>query len=239
MSAVDSSDERHYAVTRDTFETWASEVDGYYDTRPGEAPSHSRWQRMVRRLVHAVWDRDRSGPAPLALADCGCGRGDLAIEIVDRAPAESRVVGFDFSPTMLAIAARIAGARNAEWREADLRSLPASDAEFDVTFCINVLHHVHPRDRDRVLDELGRVTRSTLVLEIKNAANPWYRWFYAREIGGAAPVHPMRVGELAAALQRAGFAITDRRGVFGPLIASPLVVVRAERVAWPGGRRAV
>jgi ubiquinone/menaquinone biosynthesis C-methylase UbiE len=67
----------------------------------------------------------------------------------------ARAVGIDLSPGMVAIAAR--DHPRAEFRVGDLRSLPASDAEFGAALALYSLIHLEPGELPGVAEELRRV----------------------------------------------------------------------------------
>ncbi|MBX3356237.1 MAG: ArsR family transcriptional regulator [Phycisphaeraceae bacterium] len=90
------------------------------------------------------------------VADLGCGTGDVAEQI---APLVKRVIAVDREPAMLdAARRRLSGARNVDFRRADLQSLPIGDGQIDAAVLMLVLHHVDaPAD---VLRECGRTLRA-------------------------------------------------------------------------------
>lgn len=106
-----------------------------------------RWRRLAVRVSGI----DAGGTA----LDVCCGTGDLAIELRRAAGPSGRVVGLDFSPGMLAYAARKCPA--VEWVQGDALDLPFADGSFDaatVGFGVRNL-----ADLDRGFAELARVVR--------------------------------------------------------------------------------
>ena len=92
------------------------------------------------------------------ILDVGCGPGVYVAELLAEVGPSGTVAGVDASPQMLAIAARrCEGHGNASFHEADVGSLPFSDAEFDAVFTVQVLEYV--ADIGTALDELHRVVR--------------------------------------------------------------------------------
>jgi SAM-dependent methyltransferase len=63
-----------------------------------------------------------------------------------------------------ALAAARASGRRSPVVQADVRSLPYADDAFDVVVCLDVLEHFEKPDALRVLDELERVARATVVV---------------------------------------------------------------------------
>jgi trans-aconitate 2-methyltransferase len=79
--------------------------------------------------------------AATAVADLGCGAGNVARVLADRWPS-ARIVGVDSSREMLAAArAATAGSARFEFREADLAAWSAAgDERYDVVFSNALLH---------------------------------------------------------------------------------------------------
>ncbi len=123
------------------------------------SPSYDRMNMLMSMGRDARWRRlamRRSGIRPGGSAlDVCCGTGDLAIELRRAAGPSGRVVGLDFSPGMLSLAARKCPA--VEWVQGDALDLPFADAAFDaatVGFGVRNLS-----DLDRGFAELARVVR--------------------------------------------------------------------------------
>lgn len=85
--------------------------------------------------------------------DVGTGAGTVALAL---APLVRAIVGVDVVPELLAAARRSAPA-NATFVEGDATALPFGPAEFELTCCRRVLHHV--ARPEVVVAELARVTR--------------------------------------------------------------------------------
>jgi ArsR family transcriptional regulator len=91
-------------------------------------------------------------PRRWAVADLGCGTGEIAAEI---APFVARVVAIDREPLMLEAARkRLRGMPEVEIRRGDLLELPARAGEFDAAVLSLVLHHM--REPTAVLAEARR-----------------------------------------------------------------------------------
>ncbi len=228
-----SGDRAHYLTTRDAFRELALRRQGYYDAPAGGPLRHSLWQRRIRRIVRSSLEGLlRSGPPIRTLVDVGCGRGDFVRELHEACPGIPELWGTDFSPEMLALA--LDHARNLprlRFQTADLLAMPFPAAHFDVTLCVNVLHHVHETDQEHALAELGRITRRYLILEIKNAGNPYYRRIAWRDVPGVGRVDvcPTTVEQVGRALDRHGFGRRAVRGIFVSRWLSPLLVLVFER----------
>lgn len=93
-------------------------------------------------------------PGNLAI-DVGTGTGDLAVEL--HRAGGTRVLGADFSPHMLAAAARRHDASSIEWLQADVLGLPFPDGVFDCLTNAFVLRNL--ADLRAGLAEMARVVR--------------------------------------------------------------------------------
>jgi len=167
------------------------------------------------------------------VVDVCCGTGDLAIAARRRG---ARVVGVDFSERMLARARRKAA--DVEWVRGDALHLSFPDGSFDaatVGFGVRNLEDLEAglRELRRVLRPGGRVG----ILEIttpRGPLAPFYRLWFDRIVpllgrvlpGGSAYTYlPASVRrfpgpeELAALLERSGFADVSFRTFAGGIVA--------------------
>ena len=167
----------HYDKTKEAFKFSAIERDGYYDATPGKSLRHRLVQLRVRKIaLNILADVVRSAPHITTAIDVGCGRGDFTMELTKRFPQLVEVSGCDFSKETLSIAkGNAASLDRVSFYEAELLDIPFADQFFDVTLCINVLHHIHPSDQAKALSELARITRKYLLLEVKNQENVYWR----------------------------------------------------------------
>ncbi len=130
------------------------------------------WRRRAVKMV-AAWQ-------PRRILDLATGTGDLALAMSRRLPT-AEITGADFSPEMLAIAARKGLATTVV---ADALHLPFADAAFDcVTVAFGLRNMV---DWGAALREMARVTGSgghLLVLDFSlpsPALQPLYRFYLHR-----------------------------------------------------------
>jgi len=92
---------------------------------------------------------------PLSIADLGTGEGAFALLLAQRA---SRVIAVDSSANMIEVGREQAqrnGIQNVEFRLGDMEELPIADAEVELVFYSQSLHHaLHP---ERALAEAARI----------------------------------------------------------------------------------
>lgn len=166
------------------------------DYDDGVHPKH----RLTRYHDFFV-ERVRPGERVL---DVGCGKGELAYDLADRAGA--RVTGIDFDSDYLAFARERFGHPNVQLVEGDAtRSLPGG--RFDVVVLSNVLEHIAERSALlRTIVERARPDRVLLRVPAKD--RDWIVPF-RRELGlshFSDPTHEIEydVETLASELRQAG-----------------------------------
>ena len=99
-------------------------------------------------------------PEGAAVLDVGCGSGLDPLIAARRTGPRGKVIGVDFSESMLArarSAAAEAGAENVEFRLADAENLPVDTGSIDVAL-VNGIFNLNPA-REAVFKELARVLR--------------------------------------------------------------------------------
>src|SRR5512135_1681549 len=134
------------------------------------------------------WDEIRSGyfteqmrdaaiakadlPPKAVVADVGTGTGFVAQGLASRA---AKVIGFDASPEMLAVARRnLAALGNVEWREAPGDQLPIAADTLDGVFANMYLHHAP--DPAAAIKELARVIKPGGVVCITDLDQHDHEW---------------------------------------------------------------
>ena len=101
-------------------------------------------------------------PAGATVLDLGCGSGTDTLIAARRVGPTGKVVGVDFSASMLSRARRAvaeSGVTNVELRESDAERLPAADGEIDVAI-VNGIFNLNPA-RQAIFHELARVIKSS------------------------------------------------------------------------------
>jgi demethylmenaquinone methyltransferase/2-methoxy-6-polyprenyl-1,4-benzoquinol methylase len=182
-----------------------------------------RWRRMTTEAVVRPGDR---------VLDACCGTGDLALA-AER--AGGRVTGVDFSQGMLERARRKSAA--IAWVHADVLAMPFPASSFDVVTIGFGVRNVE--SLENALRELRRVLRpggSLGCLEItrpRGLLEPFFRVWFERLVplagrllpgGGAYSYLPASVrrfpgpGDLAQAMERAGFANVSWRLLAGGIV---------------------
>ncbi len=138
-----------------------------------------RWRDMAAR--------ECIGTGPRRVLDLGCGTGDLAINIVQRAKSYLAVDGLDYSPAMLEVARRKAedavGRSRITFTLAEAASLPYNNEYFDsvgISFAFrnltykNPIANFHLAEIFRVLTKGGRL----VVVESSQPESRFVRWWF-------------------------------------------------------------
>ena len=150
------------------------------------------WKSVAEALLRLM--------PPMVIADLGAGEGAFALLLAERA---TKVIAVDTSAKMIEVGREQAsrhGVKNVEYRLGDMEELPIGNAEVDLVFFSQSLHHaLHPeqaiREAWRILRPEGRI----VVLDLVKHRFEEARELYADEWLGFAEA------ELEAMLEKAGF----------------------------------
>ena len=148
--------------------------------------------KILKPMMQLCWRRAgvRKG---MAVADIGCGRGEILHHLVE---AGADAYGLDYSAASVEIAKSHTPAANI--RVAETEKLPYADGQFDLIFFLGVFEHLYPRQQTaafnefwRVLKPGGRVILATCTNRLyhKNLSYAWRRRA-AKLLGLAEPAPP-------------------------------------------------
>ena len=154
-------------------------------------PGHS-WKGVAEALLRLM--------PPMVIADLGTGEGAFALLLAQRA---KKVIAVDTSAKMIEVGRDQAlrhGVENVDFRLGDIEEIPIADAEVDLAFFSQSLHHaLHPNraveEAFRILTPGGRI----VLLDLAKHRFEEARELYADEWLGFSEV------ELEAMLEKAGF----------------------------------
>jgi ArsR family transcriptional regulator len=142
------------AALKLTLERRRDRMRAYFDSLAGRfgreyLPGRS-WQGLAEALLSIL--------PPLVIADLGAGEGTFSQLLARRA---KRVVAVDSSERMIQFGAELAarhGVDNLEFRLGDMEACPIGDAEVDLVFFSQSLHHSqHP---ERAIGEAFRILKA-------------------------------------------------------------------------------
>lgn len=219
-------DPNHYQRTKEFFGSSAREKRGYYDAKIGGRLEHNPWQKLIRKMIIKRLDELFTLDKNLkSLIDVGCGNGDFCLELQHRYSELQEVYGSDFSEETLAIMKdNVASTKNIFIKKADILSLPFCDQTFDLTLCINTLHHVHRDDLSRAASELARISKKYIIIEIKNRNNFYKKYLSAQPLEKIT-VFPTDAKEISALFRSNGFELIEQDNIFWLKFLSPLIVL--------------
>lgn len=165
--------------------------------------------KLVTALIAALGD-----PTGKKILEAGCG---TAVDSIELRRLGARVVAYDYSRPVLAIAANKAAELDAflDLNQGDILALPYADQTFDAVFSAGVLEHF--REPAAVLSEQRRVLKpaGVLLVDVPQTFNLYtlYKlhqiragtWFAGWET-------QFRIGELETLLQTSGFEVGGTYG---------------------------
>lgn len=147
------ADHRTKAKARIHFEQWA----GYYDR---SWLNELVFFPSIRRCQEEILRWQQQTPGPYRVLDVGCGTATL-LAILSRDPLAERLIGLDYSPSMIRQAAqkrdRLESREKLGLVVGDAERLPFPDTQFDVVTCCNSFHH-YPH-QSVAISEFRRVLR--------------------------------------------------------------------------------
>lgn len=162
-----------------------SEFDAYRDSYRNEveaalpfgAMNLDRFTQAKADLLVDLAGRRLGAPDRLTALDVGCGTGETARFLVGRL---GELHGVDMSEGLIERAREVVS--GVAFRSYEGGRLPYDDSTFDLSFCINVIHHVPPAGRRAFAAELARVTRpgGTVAVFEHNPLNPLTRRVVSR-----------------------------------------------------------
>ncbi|MGB8258981.1 MAG: metalloregulator ArsR/SmtB family transcription factor [Terracidiphilus sp.] len=184
------------AAMRHVLKKRQDRMRGFFDSVAGRlgrdyVPGKS-WKSLAEALLRLL--------PRVEMADLGAGEGAFALLLAQRA---TRVIAVDSSARMIEVGRELAarhGIGNVEFRQGDMEELPIEDAQVDLAFFSQSLHHAqHP---ERALAEAARILRPggrVMVLDLSH-----HRFEEARELYADQWLGFSEAG-LSAMLEAAGF----------------------------------
>jgi ubiquinone/menaquinone biosynthesis C-methylase UbiE len=159
---------KHYKKTKEFFKKDVLRKSGFYDTNDSKIYSKMKKRKMWELyLIFLRYVTDNLENLK-SVAEIGCGMGNFILEL-KKYDLFTRIIGVDFLIEPINLANNKKDLFNrVNFIQGDLLSLPFRDNSFDVSFCLNVLHHIHQDDFEIAISELARISRKIIVLEIRN-----------------------------------------------------------------------
>jgi SAM-dependent methyltransferase len=171
---VDDDKVDHYTLIKNFFRENVEHTHGYY-----EAAKHDPRQQKIFKLCLSLLDDITQHNCKITSAiDIGCGMGSFTFESAERFPQIKKVVGIDFLKEVIEKAQeKTKTCERVSFILGDILHLPFRKRAFDVSLCIDTLHHIHQDDFGKAIAELARITDKYLILEIRNRKNVFHFWY--------------------------------------------------------------
>jgi len=176
-SKLEKGKKLHYELTKKYFRKSATFKEGYYTTKNTEELKQQIRKRDMLDIYSSSLDEIlQNNSESKSVIDVGCGMGNFTLELVNRKQFK-KIVGIYFLKETLRLACENTKLfERATLIEGDLLNIPFNDRSFDITICLNVLHHIHVKDFSNAIQELARITNKYLILEIRNKRNIFNFW---------------------------------------------------------------
>lgn len=212
---------KHESNLKKFFNQSAEKQEGYYDVSNSFA---FRAQEWARKKILAMLDF-----SPKAVLDAGSGRGDFCSILAQKFP-KSNVIGVDFSRDMVKISKqKTSHLQNISFKQADITRLPFKNNQFELTICLNTIHHLLRGQGFRLaLSELTRVTSKTLFIEIKNKNNLYMPLKKIKELlhTKGSLTNFTTPNEIKNILSQYNFKLEKKSNVFNFAFLSPIIVLK-------------
>ena len=170
-----------------------------------------------RRFRGAMRERVSAAvPQGGTVVDVGCGTGTFAIGMATERP-DTKVIGVDGDPEILARARAKPGAEAVEWRDGLAGALPLPDASADAATMSLVLHHLLPSQKREAMAEIRRVLKPGGSFQIADWGRPQGPamsavFYLSQAIDGFDRTADHRAGRLPEMLRETGFGAVERYG---------------------------
>lgn len=219
--------QKHYKDTKKFYDGVAAGGEGYYDKKNSVS---YKTQQLVRNTILTLMKVDKENCNKIL--DAGCGKGDFSILLSQQFPT-SRITGIDYSEDMITLCEHAKkGMDNIEFVVTDLLDSPFDDNDFNITVCLNVIHHIYKKDLDKVIKEIARITKKMVIIEIKNRNSLYYpiKKLNSRLLLSGISVYGTTVKEMEKLFGRCGFELTSVIPIFKFEIFSPIIVLEFRKL---------
>jgi ubiquinone/menaquinone biosynthesis C-methylase UbiE len=188
----------------------------FYSSRSRKEVENKIKKRYMWKTYHEILDQIINKNTNISsVIDIACGMGNLIIEL-SKHNNFKRIVGIDFLKETFSIAWKsesIFG--NISFLQGDLINLPFNNQSFDFSICINTLHHIHNKDFNRAINELTRITKHYLMIEIRNKDCiflPWFNQIIMQKVYSDLPIYCNSVQDITSLMENNGFILKIIRG---------------------------
>ena len=180
MNITNSDKKQHYELIKKYFIKNAANKKGYYRSKDiNEIKKDIEKRSDLRNYISTLNKLVKMDNQIHSAVDIGCGMGNFILELVYTKKFK-KIIGIDFLKDTMEIACENKKHfGNVVFIQGNMLNLPFKNNSFDLTVCINVLHHIHKEDFNLAIDELIRITDKYLMIEIRNKNN-FLEFFYKK-----------------------------------------------------------
>lgn len=112
-----------------------------------------------------------------SILEVGCGFGRNMKYLIDQGINPKRITGVDISPEMIKKARKYLR-KGSTLKTGNILELPFKDNSFDLVFTHGVLMHVEPKNIQRAISELVRVSKKKIILIEQNYGGNYYTFIH-------------------------------------------------------------
>jgi ubiquinone/menaquinone biosynthesis C-methylase UbiE len=204
----------HYKLIKAYFSNDANIRQGFYkkntkSTIQKQINKRKMWKKYTQTIDKILQQNKEIA----SVIDAGCGMGHLIIELQKRKQIK-KIIGIDFLRETLELAKENNEFKYINFIEADITKIPLQNQITDMTLCFNLIHHIHINDINKTINELARITKKYLIIEIRNKEctyNIWYKLINSL-VYQKLPMYTLSINETEKTLNKQNFELIDITG---------------------------
>ncbi len=206
----------HYDLIKKFFKKSAEDKKKFYNSKGKVGLEKEIKKRSMWRIYSLILDEILKKDDDISsVIDIACGMGNFTMELA-KLNNLNRIVGIDFLKETFDIARKTENIfRNVSFIQGDLLRLPFNDQSFDFTVCLNTIHHIYKNDFYKAINELTRITKNYLMLEIRNKdyiLMPWKNKIILQKVYRDLPIYCSSISDLNDLMKKNGFKQKIIRG---------------------------
>lgn len=206
----------HYENVKSYFRKSAEEKTGFYDLKSDGKVERELKKRHMWKIYTSTLEEILRGNQKISnVVDIACGMGNFTMEL-SKHEQFLKIIGIDFLKETFNIARKADDKfSNISFLQGDLLNLPFKNRSFDLTVCLNTLHHIYRSDFSKVIDELSRVTKRNLMVEIRNSNYillPWKTKIVLPKLYSDLPIYTNSIKKLNKILHKNSFKLKIVKG---------------------------
>jgi ubiquinone/menaquinone biosynthesis C-methylase UbiE len=207
----------HYRMIKNYFLKDSTDKKDFYNLKNREEIKQDLKKRNMWKIYTSTLDEILNNDTKISnVVDVGCGIGNFIFELSTRKQFK-KIVGIDFLSETIKIAFNNQNYfRNIYFIQGDMLNLPFNDCSFNLTICLDTIHHIHKDDLWKAIQELTRITNKYLMIEIRNKdfiLEFWYKKILLPKYYSDLPQYSTTITELNDFMKSKGFTQILSRGL--------------------------